>query len=125
MKTKAKILFDINYKKKACGVLIGHINVANIYKGDNKDILTVQFMDNWTTIHIKPDDVEQFADLFGIPIKMAAKVISKITGKKLCACRAGIAKEWHICTYKSDIYNDNNSLCTCCKTCEQSCEYDI
>lgn len=41
-----------------------------------------------------------------------------------CKCgRAG--EEMHTCPYKSEINNDDETLCNCCAECAQQCAWDI
>ena len=48
------------------------------------------------------------------------------THKTLCeSCLHNNACEPHTCPYKSDIHNDNETLCNCCDECERECCMDI
>lgn len=42
---------------------------------------------------------------------------------KGCDCEDQVTP--HPCPYKSEIHNDEESLCTCCKDCEYQCSQDI
>jgi hypothetical protein len=31
----------------------------------------------------------------------------------------------HLCPYKKEIYDDYDTLCTCCEECEDNCRLDV
>ena len=35
------------------------------------------------------------------------------------------AQPLHVCPYKSEIHEDDETLCDCCEDCAQECAYDI
>lgn len=44
----------------------------------------------------------------------------------LCTnCGNNPAKELHTCSYRSDVNNDDTTLCDCCEDCEYDCCQDI
>ena len=41
-------------------------------------------------------------------------------------CKCGnLAKEMHTCPFRSDVNNDNEFLCNCCKECKYQSAMDI
>ena len=40
-------------------------------------------------------------------------------------CKKNPATDSHICPYKQDINDDEETLCTCCDECRQECAWDI
>ena len=40
-----------------------------------------------------------------------------------CTCDEGWNE--HPCPYRQDIFDDSETLCTCCPTCQQNCADDI
>lgn len=46
--------------------------------------------------------------------------------ENLCImCQFNDAIEPHICPYKQDVYDDEDTLCTCCEDCIYECAMDI
>jgi hypothetical protein len=47
-------------------------------------------------------------------------------GNELCTnCKDKSSEPLHICPYKSDIHEDNETLCNCCNSCTRECLDDI
>jgi len=40
-------------------------------------------------------------------------------------CTCDQDAEEHTCPFKSDVHDDNETLCTCCKYCTHQCAMDI
>lgn len=43
----------------------------------------------------------------------------------LCRCGKNEATDPHTCPYKSEINDDDETLCTCCADCTTECAYEI
>lgn len=54
------------------------------------------------------------------------KARKEFDGRPLCpTCGKNVANEPKICPYNYEIYNDDETLCTCCDECRQDCIDDI
>ncbi len=43
----------------------------------------------------------------------------------LCKCGKNLtSEEFHICPFKSDVWNDDSFMCNCCDECRQECSDD-
>jgi len=58
------------------------------------------------------------------------EAVTKTNGK--CPCESdwptrkhGPAQEPHPCPYRADIYDDEETMCTCCEECVCECAMDI
>lgn len=54
--------------------------------------------------------------------KHALEVIAVIRSK---VCSHTTTEEPHTCPYKSDVNNDNETLCRCCGSCAHECAMDV
>lgn len=43
----------------------------------------------------------------------------------VCQCGRNPQTEPHPCPFSEDVYNDSETLCTCCYDCEHACAMDI
>lgn len=45
--------------------------------------------------------------------------------EKMCKCGKNPADSEHTCPFRSDVYNDNETMCSCCSDCRHECAMDI
>lgn len=72
-----------------------------------------------------PDGNGSLPDVFGVWSAEQYQATHGEVSATVEYCCSNLATEPHTCPYKSDVDNDNETLCTCCAHCEHECAMDI